>query len=78
MDHMRISGTEPSSVILSQTMKFKKLKSDDPKVPNQAEAKRDKFRAKIALKRRALRDVIMLLLMTSLAKERETAVKSVM
>ena len=41
MDHMRISGTEPSSVILSQTMKFKKLKSDDPKVPKQAEAKRD-------------------------------------
>ena len=40
MDHMRISGTEPSSVILSQTMKFKKLKSDDPKVPKQAEAKR--------------------------------------
>ena len=33
MDHMRISGTEPSSVILSQTMKFKKLKSYDPKVP---------------------------------------------
>ena len=41
MDHMRISGTEPSSVILSQTMKFKKLKSDDPEVPKQAEAKRD-------------------------------------
>ena len=41
MDHMHISGTEPSSVILSQTMKFKKLKSDDQKVPNQAEAKRD-------------------------------------
>ena len=38
---MRISGSEPSSVILSQTMKFKKLKSDDPKVPKQAEAKRD-------------------------------------
>ena len=38
---MRISGTEPSSVILSQTKKFKKLKSDDPKVPKQAEAKRD-------------------------------------
>ena len=38
---MRISGTEPSSVILSQTMKFKKLKSDDPKLPKQAEAKRD-------------------------------------
>ena len=37
-----------------------------------------KFRAKIAQKRRALHDVIMLLLMTSLAKERETAVKSVM
>ena len=35
-----------------------------------------KFRAKIALKRRALRDVIMVLLMTSLAKQRETAVKS--
>ena len=38
---MRFSGTEPSSVILSQTMKFKKLKSDDQKVPKQAEAKRD-------------------------------------
>ena len=38
---MRISGTEPSSVILSQTMKFKKLNSDGPKVPKQAEAKRD-------------------------------------
>ena len=25
MDHMRISGTEPSSVILSQTKKFKIL-----------------------------------------------------
>ena len=37
-----------------------------------------KFRAKIALKRLALRDVIMLLLLTSLAKERKTAVKSVM
>ena len=35
-----------------------------------------KFRAKIALKRRALREVLMLL-MTSLAKERDTAVKSV-
>ena len=30
---MRISGTEPSSVILSQTMQFKKLKSIDQKVP---------------------------------------------
>ena len=37
-----------------------------------------KFRGKIALKRSALRDVIMILLMTSLAIERETAVKSVM
>ena len=25
MDHMRISGTEPSSVILSQTKKYQKL-----------------------------------------------------
>ena len=33
MDHMRISGNEPSSVILSQTMQFKKLKCDEPKVP---------------------------------------------
>ena len=38
---MRISGTQPSPVILSQTMKFKKLKSDAIKVPKQAEAKRD-------------------------------------
>ena len=38
---MRISGTEPSSVILSQTKKFQKLESDIPKVPKQAEAKRD-------------------------------------
>ena len=30
---MRISGIEPSSVILSQTMKFQKLKSNDQKVP---------------------------------------------
>ena len=33
MDHMRILGTEPSSVIRTETIKFKKLKSDDPKVP---------------------------------------------
>ena len=38
---MRISGTEPSSVILSQTVKFKELKSDDQNLPKQAEAKRD-------------------------------------
>ena len=41
MDHMRISGTEPSSVILSQTMNFQKLKRDVLNVPKQAEAKRD-------------------------------------
>ena len=41
MDHMRISGTEPSSVILSQTKKFKKLKSDAQKVPKEAKVKRD-------------------------------------
>ena len=39
LDHMRISGSEPSSVILRQTMKFKRLQSDNPKVPKQAEAK---------------------------------------
>ena len=37
---MRISGTEHSSVIISQTMKFKKLKIDNPNVPKQADAKR--------------------------------------
>ena len=38
---MRISVTEPSSVILSQTKTFKKMKSDAPilKVPKQAKAK---------------------------------------
>ena len=30
---MRILGTELSSVILTQTKKFKKLKSDAPKLP---------------------------------------------
>ena len=38
---MRISATEPSSVILSQTGGLKNLKSNDQKVPKQAEAKRD-------------------------------------
>ena len=33
MDHMRISGTEPSSVILSQTCSINKMKSNDPKAP---------------------------------------------
>ena len=37
-----------------------------------------KICAKTALKRHALRNVIIILLMMSLAKERETAVKSVM
>ena len=41
MDHMRISGSEPSSVTLRKTLQFKKLKSDAPKVPKQAKAKRD-------------------------------------
>ena len=41
MDHMLILGTEPSSVILSQTKYFKQLKSDAPKLPKQDEAKRD-------------------------------------
>ena len=36
---MRISGTEPSSVILGQTKQFKKLKGYAPKVSNQIEAK---------------------------------------
>ena len=38
---MRISGIEPSSLILGQTMKFKKWRCDDPKVPKQAATKRD-------------------------------------
>ena len=41
MDHMRISVTEPSSVILSQTKYFQKYEIDAPKEPKQAEAKRD-------------------------------------
>ena len=41
MDHMRISGTEPSSVILSQKKYCQKLKRDVPNVSKQAEAKRD-------------------------------------
>ena len=35
MDHMRISGIEHSSMILSQTI-VKMLKIDAPKVPKQA------------------------------------------
>ena len=39
MDHMRISGTEPSSVILSQTKKFQKLESVVPKRLNKLKPK---------------------------------------
>ena len=38
---MRISGTEPSSVILSKTNQFKRFKSDAKKCQKQAKAKRD-------------------------------------
>ena len=41
MDNTHISSTEPSSVILSQTEKLKKLTSDAQKVSNQAKAKRN-------------------------------------
>ena len=41
MDHMRISGNEPSSVILSQTKWFQTLKMISQNVPNKAKAKRD-------------------------------------
>ena len=36
IDHMRISGIEPSSVILSQRKKVKKLKYNAQKVPKEA------------------------------------------
>ena len=38
---MRISGTEPSSVILLPNKVVPMLKSDVSEVPNQAKAKRD-------------------------------------
>ena len=41
MDHMRISGTEPSLVILSQKSSFKKWKVMSLKCQKQADAKRD-------------------------------------
>ena len=41
MDHMRISGNEPSSVILRQTKMVSKVENNCRKVPKQAEAKRD-------------------------------------
>ena len=40
MDHMPISGTEPSSVILGQTKYFKILEVM-PKLPKEGKAKRD-------------------------------------
>ena len=36
---MRISGTEPSSVIIGQTKQFKQLKSVAPKVPKTNQSK---------------------------------------
>ena len=39
MDHMHIPGTEPSSVILPS--KVVEKKSDNPKLPKQAKAKKD-------------------------------------
>ena len=41
MDHIRISGNETSLVILRQTEWFSKVENVDPKVPKQAEGKRD-------------------------------------
>ena len=38
---MRISGNEPSSVILSLTISFSKVENEGPKLPKQAESKRD-------------------------------------
>ena len=34
MDHMHISGSKPSSVILSQAKKFNELNRDAPKCQN--------------------------------------------
>ena len=36
MDHMRISGNEPSTVILRQNKVVSKVENVDPKVPKQA------------------------------------------
>ena len=41
MDHIRVSGTEPPSVILSHTKYLQKLKSDSRKMADKAEVKRD-------------------------------------
>ena len=52
MDHMRISGNEPSSVILRQTKRFQKLKMLTRKCQKQAEVKRDKISQNDFLNRR--------------------------
>ena len=39
MDHMRISGTESSSVILGKTKYFQKVKSDAKKDQNEVKPK---------------------------------------
>ena len=41
MDHMRISGTEPSSVILAKQSRFKSWKVISEKCQKQSEAKKD-------------------------------------
>ena len=41
IDHMRISGIEPSSVILSQRKYLKNFNNYAPKVPKEDEVKRD-------------------------------------
>ena len=41
MDHMSISGNEPSLVILSQTICIQRLKMIAKKVPKPAEAQRE-------------------------------------
>ena len=41
MDHMRIPGSESSSVILSQIKYFQKIKRDVPNMPKPDEAKKD-------------------------------------
>ena len=40
MDHIRISGIEPSSMILSQRKKLQKLKNNTPKVPKEEKSQR--------------------------------------
>ena len=44
MDHTRVSGIEPSSVILSQTKYYKRLECNAKIMPKQVEAKGDGVR----------------------------------